>query len=173
MQVISSDITENIMKSLNNMKINLHRMNPMNMIPRNIPSVYLPVTTYQAKPSHYKSSPKYSRRKKLLQKIDEIHAMVKKLVEDRKYDSYGEPINKQKRFVTQPQHKSVQRNISADIMNILQQMKLQEPRIKSTLQQIEFDVSQKHKSTAAAEESVVEKIDSILTFLDSKARKRA
>ena len=109
-------------------------------------------------------------------KIDEIHSMIKHLVKGKKYDSYGSPINKQKRYVSQPHPSgstnSSNKNISADIRHILYQLKAREPRIKSTVEQLEDDLTksslQNHEVT---ENSVLKKIDNILLFIDEKRKK--
>ena len=105
-------------------------------------------------------------------KIDEIHSMVKHLVKGKKFDSYGFPIKKQKRYVSQPKTSDSTKNILADIRNIFYQLKAKEPRIKSTVEQIEDDLTksslQNHEYT---ENSVLKKIDKILLFIEEKRKK--
>ena len=106
-------------------------------------------------------------------KIDEIHSMVKHLVKGKKYDSYGSPINKQKRYVSQPQPtRAINKDISAEISNILQQLEAKEPRIKSTLDQIELDLKESNqKDHKSMEKSVMQKIDNILLYIEEKGKK--
>ena len=177
-QGMSSDLR----KYLNNIHQNLNRLNPIKLVPRDLVKIYFPWTasTPRYKSLNYKSSSNYnSKRRQTLKKIDEIHAMVKQLVENKKYDSYGSPINKhKKRFVTtqlnsklkyQNVDKSLNKNIPAEIDNILQQLQVHEPSITSTIEQIVVDLSQSYlEPTKATEESVVQKIDNILSFLENK-----
>ena len=102
--------------------------------------------------------------------------MVKHLVKGKKYDSYGSPINKQKRYVSQPQTSSSistsNKDISAEISNILHQLEAKEPRIKSTLDQIELDLKEpNNKDHESMEKSVMRKIDNILLYIEEKGKK--
>ena len=99
--------------------------------------------------------------------------MVKHLVKVQKYDSYGSQINKQKRYVSQPQpSRAINKDISAEISNILHQLEAKEPRIKSTLDQIELDLNEpNNKDHESIEKSVMRKIDNILLYIEDKGKK--